>query len=94
MRAKFEFTDVPAGLPADSIVIQELTNPAEPTIAQDAEAVVQTLFRVAAKAGDEIGPNQPGLYAYDECGQLDQLLHDGSNFTGFVADIGETHGGN
>ncbi len=80
MKAKFEFTDVPANLPANSIVIRDLINPGQPSIAQDAGAVVQTLLRIAGRMSDPVGYNQPPIYYYSPEGVLMQLEHDGTEW--------------
>lgn len=81
MRAKFEFTDIPAGFPANSIVIKNLLNPAEPSVIADAAAVVQTLLRIAAMCNEPINVNEPGLFCLNHNGTVLQLEHDGTEFT-------------
>ncbi len=77
MKAKFEFIDIPAGLPGNSMVIKDLLVPGEPTVLQDARAVVETLLRIAARMSDPVGYNMPPIYYHNPAGGLTQLEHDG-----------------
>ncbi len=96
MKAKFEFTDVPADLPASSIVIRDLIAPGNPSIAEDARAVVQTLLRIAGRMEDPVGYNMPPIYYYDSNGVLMQLEHDGIEWIGGNVEAQEivSNGGN
>lgn len=79
VRADFEF--VPRGKWPDSIqsglVIRD-RDTGGPSITNDAEAVVRFLI-----ARGKLTPRMR-LFYYDTDGQLDELLHDGTKFTGFA----------
>ncbi len=79
MKAKFTFEPVPAGLPPEAVVIRELPAPA--TVAEDAEAVVQTLFRVLRQLNE---PEFTPMYYYRQDEVLVQLIHDGVEWKGFA----------
>lgn len=89
MKAKFEFTDVPANLPKNSIVIRDIGETEHSSIYSDAGAVVETLLRIADRMNELVAVNQPGLYFYDADGGLTQLNHNGVGFEGFGV---KTHG--
>lgn len=80
MRAKFEFIEIPAGLPINSIVIKDLLNPAEPSVVADAAAVVQTLLRIAGMCNESVDVNEPPLYCLNPNSPILQLEHDGTEF--------------
>ncbi len=93
MRAKFEFADIPAGVPPNSIVIRDIGHSdGYASVTNDAEAVVRTVLRVARQAGESIAHNSPGIYYYDSANTLSQLEHDGTDFAGFGLIKDAVHG--
>lgn len=71
MRPKFCFSYVPEESTPEILVIRDLDNPACRSITNDAENVVEYLFKQGELRNDR------RLYYYDTDGNKDELLHDG-----------------
>lgn len=78
MRCKFTIETPPKLLEnVNCVVIRDTGHLTHMTVTNDAEAAVLYLL-----TSDQLAADQR-LYYYDNVGQLDELLHDGSKFTGF-----------
>lgn len=91
MKSRFEFCDVPEGLPQTAVLVRDVGHrDGLMSVTNDAEAVVQTLLRVMVYLGEQ----PPGrIFYYDSDGHLSELGHDGAQFTRFEpAPDGMVHG--
>jgi hypothetical protein len=78
MRCKFDIVKIPKLLEnVNCVVIRDTGHQAHMSVTNDVEAAVLYLLESDQLAADQ------RLYYYDSDGQLDELLHDGSRFTGF-----------
>lgn len=81
MRAKFDFCDVPPGLPDTAIVIKDVGHDKGcMTVTNDAEEVVATVLRLAKRLNE---PDGFRIFYYDSGGRLDELCYADGRFTGF-----------
>ena len=81
MRANIEFCETPPGLPDTAIVIRDVGHASGfSSVTNDAEAVVRTVLRIAEQLQE---PKDCRIFYFDSDGRLDELCHDGTNFTGF-----------